>query len=290
MFHGGRAYKGRLRIWVCALAIVFIAVPGWAHRRTAWAQSKLAAASTNSDRASAILRQPPIRFEPLPEKGKFLARGIGPAVRLSGTSIDFPLGTGVSPGDSIRVQFVGAKRSSRVIGLDPLPGRVNYLFGEDPARWRRNLRTYARAHTKALYRGIDIVYYGADDQLEYDLVVRPGAHSDSIRLAVDGASVAISDAGDLVYGSDHRVLLHKPIAYQFVGGLRRDVAVAYRVREDGAIGFVVGAYDRRRVLVIDPVVAYSFSFGGSGDEQVYDIAVDQTGAVYVGGETSRLLV
>ena len=50
-------------------------------------------------------------------------------------------------------------------------------------------------------------------------------------------------------------------------------------------GFAVGGYDRRQPLVIDPVVAYSFSFGGSGDEQVYDIAADETGAVYVGGET-----
>jgi len=147
---------------------------------------------------------------------------------------------------------------------------VNYLYGEDSTRWRRNVRTYARARTKDLYRGIDVLYYGAGEQLEYDLVVRPGARPEAIRLAIDGASVAIGDAGDLVYGDDHRVLFHKPIAYQTIGGGRRRVPVAYRILEAGTIGFAIGTYDRKEPLVIDPIIAYSFSFGGSGDEQVYD--------------------
>ena len=239
------------------------------------------------DRAhvNAAIDRLPIRFEPLDQNGMFIARTVGASVRLSGRTIDFPAATDSTGTNSIRVHFVGARKSSRVIGIEPLPGRVNYLYGDAPARWRRNVPTYARARTKDLYRGIDVLYYGARDRLEYDLLVRPGARADSIRLAVAGASVAISGAGDLVYGDDHRVLLHKPVAYQTVDGVRRDVTVTYHRRDDGGIGFSVGTYDRRQLLVIDPIIAYSFSFGGSGDEQVYDIAVDETGAVYVGGET-----
>lgn len=248
-----------------------------------WAQP--AAQQTDHTQSAATLTQLPIRFEPTGQKGAVMARGIGAAVRLSGTSIDFRRATDGGPYDSIRVRFAGARRSSRVIAIDPLPGRVNYLHGHDSSRWRTNVRTYARAGTKALYRGIDVLYYGAGDQLEYDLVVHPGAHTALIRLAVDSVSVAISDAGDLVYGSDNRVLLHKPVAYQTIGGVRREVTVAYHIRDDGAIDFAVGPYDRKQVLIIDPIVAYSFSFGGSGDEQVYDVAADETGAVYVGGET-----
>lgn len=258
------------------LVIVCAAAPVWAQR---------AAQPTDHTQATATLTQLPIRFEPTDQSGAVIARGIGAAVRLSGTSIDFPRATNGGPPDSIRVRFAGARRSTRAIAIDPLPGRVNYLKGDDSSRWRTNVRTYARARSKDLYRGTDVLYYGAGDQLEYDLVVHPGAHTESIRLAVDSVSVAISDAGDLVYGSDDRVLLHKPIAYQTVGGDRREVSVAYRRREDGTIGFAVGPYDRRQILVIDPIIAYSFSFGGSGDEQVYDIAADETGAVYVGGET-----
>ena len=115
--------------------------------------------------AATPLRQLPIRFEPTAQKRVLVARGIGAAIRLSSRSIDFPLRRNGEPHDSIRVRFDGARRSSRVIGVDPLPGRVNYLYG-DRACWRSNVPTYARARTPNLYRGIDVDYYGAGDQLE----------------------------------------------------------------------------------------------------------------------------
>ena len=164
----------------------------------------------------------------------FVARGIGPAVRLSGTSIDFPIESGSANGDSIRVQFAGARRSSRVTGVDQLPGRVNYLRGSDPAEWRTNVPTYAGAHTSSLYRGVDIEYYGAGERLEYDLIVHPRCRVDRIHLLVTGASsLAISQSGDLVYGEDRRVLLGKPVAYQIINAARREVPVEYRRWNDG---------------------------------------------------------
>ena len=292
MCHGGRAYRGLFRVWVCVLAIVLIAVPARAQRRIASAPPKLTTASsahlTDSDRAHAILNQQPIRFEPLAEKGMFLARGMGPAIRLSGTSIDFPINSGSSHTETISVQFVGARKSSRVTGLDPLPGRINYLYGDDPARWRTNIPTYARAHSSELYRGIDVDYYGAGGLLEYDLMVRPESRTDVIRLAVSGASAAISEDGDLVYGADRRVLLRKPVAYQTIDGARREVTVEYRRRGDGTFGFAVGSYDRRQLLIIDPVVEYSFAFGGGSDDAAADMAVDDLGAVYIGGTTTSV--
>ena len=246
--------------------------------------SKSAAGSKPPDgqHLATTLAHLPIRFEPTDTKGTFLARGIGAGVRLTGRSIDFPRAS--NDGDSIRVQFVGARKSSRVVGVDALPGRINYLYGDDPAKWRTSVRTYGRAHTSELYRGVDVDYYGVGDRLEYDLVVRPGARPDSIRLSISGASISITKDGDLAYGD--RVLLRKPMAYQAINGDRRDVSVDYQRRADGSFGFVVGAYDRSQLLVIDPIVQYSFTFGGSGYEIISDIVADNVGAVYVGGTTS----
>jgi hypothetical protein len=182
------------------------------------------------------------------------------------------------------VEFVGARRSSRVAAGDLLPGRVNYLYGDDPKQWRTNVPTYARAHTTEIYRGIDVDYYGVD-LLEYDFIVRPGARLDAIRLRVSGESVAISDDGNLVYGNDRRVLLRRPVAYQKIGGARIDVPIDDRQRADRTFGFSVGRYDRRQLLIIDPVVAYTFTFSGSAPVAIYDMAVDDQGAVYVGGQT-----
>ena len=276
---------------VCVSAVIAVAVSNPAQAQRAplpriGAGSQLPASGiVDPQLATTALKKLPIRFEPTDRKGTFLARGMGRAMQLTGRSIDFPLGSGSQRASSIRLEFVGARKSSRVVGVDALPGRINYLYGDDPAKWRTNVPTYARAYTTELYRGIDVEYYGAGDQLEYDLVVQPGARPDRIRLAISGASVVINESGDLAYGSDQRVLLRKPVAYQVIDGDRRDVSVDYHRRADGSFGFVLSTYDRGQPLVIDPIVADSFTFGGNGEERIVDMAIDEVGAVYMGGTT-----
>lgn len=75
----------------------------------------------------------------------------------------------------VRVKFAGADPQAEVVGLDPLPGIVNYFIGDGPTKWRTHIPTYQKIGYKDLYPGIDLVYYGNQGQLEYDLIVAPGA-------------------------------------------------------------------------------------------------------------------
>jgi uncharacterized repeat protein (TIGR01451 family) len=52
------------------------------------------------------------------------------------------------------------------------------------------------------------------------------------------------------------------------------------------VGFEVGAYDRSRELIIDPVLAFSSYFGGSGSETSPSIAVNGNGNLYIVGTTT----
>ena len=55
------------------------------------------------------------------------------------------------------------------------------------------------SRTRRSIRGIDLVYYGRPQQLEYDFVVAPGADPSTIKLAFAGVDDATVDArGDLV--------------------------------------------------------------------------------------------
>ena len=57
----------------------------------------------------------------------------------------------------------------------------------------------------------------------------------------------------------------------------------------GTVGFRLGAYDRSRPLVIDPVVlAYSTYLGGGSTDNLSELEVDAAGAAYVVGESSSL--
>jgi len=192
----------------------------------------------------------------------------------------------------VRFGLLGTNPHSHVVGLDRLPGVVNYYIGNDRGRWRTGVPTYAEVSYRAVYKGVDLVYHGRQGQLEYDFDVAPGADPSAIALLIEGGTAPRLDrAGNLVVGTgtSAQVLHEAPVAYQTVGGVRRAVAVRYVLQGGSAargyrVGFTVGAYDPRRALVIDPVLYYATAVGGSSTAT--GIAVDGYGRAYVTGSTS----
>ena len=67
--------------------------------------------------------------------------------------------------------------------------------------------------------------------------------------------------------------------------MRKTISTSYLIA-DNEIRFQLGAYDRNETLVIDPVIQYSGTFGGGGDEGQAGIAVDSAGNAYVTGWTN----
>src|SRR5436853_1109070 len=129
----------------------------------------------------------------------------------------------------VRMKLVGANPKPKVAGLVELPGRVNYFIGNDPKKWRTNVPTYARVEYKNIYPGVNLVYYGNQRQLEYDLVVTPGADPKAIRLAFEGVDKFALDAqGNLILHTvGGEVLQRAPIVYQEINGARRKIAGRY---------------------------------------------------------------
>ena len=86
----------------------------------------------------------------------------------------------------LRMQFIDGNPSTEVKGYKLLPGKSNYLFGNDRKKWRTNIPHYAEVRYKGVYPGIDLVYHGSQDRLEYDFMVAPGADPKVIRIAFQG--------------------------------------------------------------------------------------------------------
>ncbi len=140
-----------------------------------------------------------------------------------------------------------------------------------------------------IYAGIDIVYYGNPQRLEFDFIVAPGADPGQIELAYEGTDTPRVDrAGNLVLTTQLGDLIQqKPRVYQVVNGTRVVVETRYRLHGRKA-GFVLARHDPRRELVIDPALVYSTYLGGVSIDQGEGIAVDASGAVYLGGYTTSL--
>ena len=190
-------------------------------------------------------------------------------------------------GSVLRLKMIGANATPRIEGRDELPGKVNYFSGNNPNKWRRNIPTYRKVHYKDVYPGIDVVYYGNQQQLEYDFVVAPGANPKLIKFRVEGAQrIRLDKQGNLLLAlKDGEVRLNKPFIYQLTGdGSRSEVKGSYQINGN-EVRFKVRGADSSKPLVIDPVLSYSTFLGGTGPDEGVSIAVDAQGSAYVTGST-----
>ncbi len=239
---------------------------------------------------------------------KFVSRGPGYTAFLTGDGMVLSLrpaqaattapmagtaATGTSRQTSattLEFRLVGATKNPVVVGEKPQPGRANYFIGNNPAKWHRNVPTYGQIRYKNVYPGIDLIYYGNQQQMEYDFAVAPGADASRIQFEVKGAnSIGTDENGNLLLQTKNGNLRFQlPAIYQESSGQRSPVAGSYNLMDATHFGFQLNKYDSSKPVVIDPVLLYSTYLGGSGTEQPYGIAVDSTGSTYITGYTDSV--
>jgi len=216
-------------------------------------------------------------------------------------------------GDAGSLQWHGAGR---------LAAETNYFLGNDPAKWRTHVQHFSRVIARAVLPGVDVIAYGNERALEYDLRVAPGVDARGLRLQISGADGMKLDAnGDLVIlASGREIRMKKPAMYEETMASdsayrkssspelqRRAVAGGYTIEADGTVGFRIDAADVAArldqaklsrpgakdlagmgTLVIDPSLSVSYStfLGGTGDDSATSVKVDSSGKVYVSGTTT----
>ncbi|MEW5986280.1 MAG: pectin acetylesterase-family hydrolase [Chloroflexota bacterium] len=226
---------------------------------------------------------------------KFLSRGAGYTLLLTSSEAILALaeaaspdGVALSPSFSsvLRLSLAGANPAAQMVALDQLPGTVNYFVGEE-ARRLTGIPTYGRVAYKEVYPGVDLVFYGRQGQVEYDLVLAAGVSPGVIALNVDGAErLQLAANGDLViHLNGKQVQMARPLVYQATADGRQELNGRYVLKGPNQVGFAVAAYDASRPLIIDPVLVYSTYFGGADNDAANGLVVDEQGNVYVTGFT-----
>jgi len=239
----------------------------------------------------AALGNLPLYFEANPDQAsgpaRFITRGCNYQFSLSPTEVRIALGkTGVKPAE-VRMQFVGAGSRAQIQGDDELPGKINYLLGNNPAQWHTGVATFARVRVGELYSGVNLVYYGNQRQLEYDFTIAPGTDPGVIKIHFDGVDkISVSAQGELILAvAGGEIRQPGPKIYQMVHGQRQTVSGGYRLTGARTVRFIVGKYDHKLPLVIDPILSFATYFGGNSSDTAWSVALDTNGFIYVAGQT-----
>ncbi len=226
----------------------------------------------------------------------FLSRGPGYALSLKPNEADLqlisvPRTPGPASHAALRMKLLAANVHAHPSGQNLQPALSNYLIGNAAASWRTGIPHYGRVEYRDVYPGIDIAYYGNQQQLEYDFILRPQADVDRIQLEFQGASGLLIDSasGDILLELGSATIRQKaPVVYQQTPDGRRLIAAKYVKRGRSRVGLQVASYDRTGILVIDPVLTFSTYYGGNGSDGVSGIVTDAAGNVYICGTTGSV--
>jgi hypothetical protein len=195
----------------------------------------------------------------------------------------------------VTLRFNGANKSLQPVGESQTKHKTNYFLGDAPGeaaagqaeRQFTDVPNFERVRFRSVYPGVDALFYGRNGEVEYDLVLQPGADPSRIELSFAGArKIEIDAQGDLlVHTADGVLRQHKPTVYQEKNGLRQAIASHYRLVRGNRGRFHLAAFDAQQALTVDPILSYSTYLGGSNTDQGNAIAVDAAGNAYIAGQT-----
>ena len=237
----------------------------------------LAAPSPNT--APDVYAQIPLRFEAM-DAHKWVARGPGFGVGFSQDGIFMQFGN-----RGLRLTLEGSNRASYFEGLEKSAVPTNY-FGRNSG----SVDAFGRLRQASVYPGIDVVYYGKGQTLEYDFELAPGADPSRIHMRFDGAdSIHLGPQGQVILSlGDRQITQNPPLVYQYQHAADRQIVSvrsSYVIQADGSIGVALGAYDATKPLVVDPTILFTGYLSGTSADVPLGIGHDKNGLIYLAGYT-----
>lgn len=166
----------------------------------------------------------------------------------------------------------------------------NYLPG-DASTHRASVPSFNAVWYDNLYPGISLELTGHVTGLKYTFHVAAGANPHVIRLRFEGIeTLSLTEDGGLeIHPAPgwQSITDSMPYIYQEMNGIQRAVWGHFILLDDHTFGFeIIGAYDARLPLIIDPAVEWGSYLGGSNADYGYGAAADANGNCFVTGYTN----
>lgn len=209
------------------------------------------------------------------DQGFVLWNGQTTTTTHDGVALELP----VAP----RWRLIGAKPVEPV-GGEKFAHTVSYFRGNDPAKWRAKVPAYRDLRYPGILNGVELRVASRESGFEYSFHVQPHAKPD-LRFRYDGITgLEESLTGDLIVRTAHGHFTEsRPIAFQWIDGTKRDIASSFQIVSAKEYRIVLGPYDERHELVIDPVLDWSTFLGATYSDDIRDVKIDPSGNICVAG-------
>lgn len=193
----------------------------------------------------------------------------------------------------IKLSLLGSNKHPDIVPECLQQYKVNYFIGNNPDDWKTNVSTYKAVVYKEIYKGIDLRFYGNNQQMEYDIVVKPGANPHHVQFSYSGIEdLKITKDGDMKINlKNGKLVQKKPYIYQEIDGKKIEVNGDFKINTLNSnrktpvftYGFQVASYNKNYQLIIDPDILFSTYLGGTDDDAGNAIALDTSGNIYITG-------
>lgn len=186
----------------------------------------------------------------------------------------------------VKVTYGWLKHSEAILeNLEETPYYENYFVGSDPAFWVSRARSFRRVHFESPDRKYRLEWLSGPGGLKYNLVLMPGFEPQHLFLHFEGAqSLAIDESGRLLVRTEGGYVREDRPRAWYADNPDEAIPCWYEMAEEGRVHFrFPESVDRRRSVVVDPVVWYGSYSGSTSDNFGFTATYDAQGNVFIAG-------
>lgn len=185
----------------------------------------------------------------------------------------------------IKTKFIKSNWNGKKVEKKASSFYQNYFLGDDPSKWKTNVRSVGTVIMEEIYDNIDLVIDGSNANLEYSFLIKKKAKSSRIKYEIRGASgLKLNNNGSLsILNRFGEIIESKPVAWNVVENKKIVVDVEFELK-DGIVSFYFpNGYDENYDLVIDPSITFSTFSGSTADNWGMTSTPDNHGNLYAAG-------
>ena len=187
----------------------------------------------------------------------------------------------------LKIILEKSNKETNIEGFSELKAKMNYFKGSSEKDYIINIPLYEKVIYKEIYKGIDMLNYSNNGNLEYDFIINPNSNFEDIKLKFDGCDeLKIDNDGNLEISIKEEIIkILKPKIHQKYKEQLINIEGKFALKEDNRVEFEVEQYDKEKALIIDPEIVYSTYVGGDLTDGGTGVVVDENQIAYITGYT-----